>query len=401
MALYFYRARDMLTQKSVKGELVGENEGAIRNQLVCKNLYPERITKKKNGSTRFRIGLGRFSLKELQFFCHQLSTMMLAGMKLNKALLLIIGQMKQKGIKQSVIGIYEDVNAGKMLSESMCTQKNFPKLLVNLVACGENTGHLGEVLRRAAQYYENQMKLRNQVTRALTYPIFVLGMVMIVMGVMMIKVVPAYMSLISETGGEIPLPTQIVINISHFCTKYYGLILVFSGGLIYCSVSLKRYSILRGKVQKVELSMPILNTIIKLNLASYFTSTMALLIQSGIKVIEALELTKEVLDHMVMTKEIDGIIDDIKQGKRLGKSLEKSRVFPSIMISMISVGEESGSLGEILDKCGEYFKEEASHKTNLLLTLIEPIMIVLVALIVGTIMAAMILPTFSAASAAM
>lgn len=401
MALYFYRARDLLTQKRVKGELVGENEGAIRHQLVSRNLYPERIMKKKNESTGFKLGLQRFSLKDLQFFCHQLSTMTLAGMQLNKALLVIIGQMNQKCIKQSIIRIYEEVNAGKMLSESMRIQKIFPKLLVNLVACGENTGHLGEVLHRAAQYYENKMKLRNQVTRALTYPLFVLGMIIIVMGVMMIKVVPAYMSLISETGGEVPLPTQIVINLSHFCTKYYGLILALSGGLIYCIVHLKRYSILRRNVQKVELSIPILNTMIKLSLASYFTSTMALLIQSGIKVIEALELTKDVLDHTVITREIDEIIDDLRQGKRLGKSLQKSRIFPDIMISMISVGEESGNLGEMLEKSGEYFKEEASHKINILLTLIEPIMIVLVALIVGVIMAAMILPTFSAASAAM
>lgn len=401
MAIYLYKAIEIETQKKVRGEIEAEDEEWVRQWLIARNLYPKVIQKKNLLNAELHLMPSRVSLKEISFLCKQLQALIQAGISISEALSICKTQAASPIMKQHIKSVYEKVESGKMFSEAMKEEKIFPLLLVSLVACGERTGHLGEVLKRASEYFDNQIRTKNKVKKALTYPTFVMGLVLVVIVMMMIYVIPQYVSLLKETGGQLPLPTQVILAMSEFVVAYYPMI--FLGGVLILGLGIGAMNIegVKQKWEKLKLVLPIIGKIEKQRLVVQFSSTMFLLIHSGIDVLQALEMTIYVMNHPVAKEEIQGAIESLRQGNRLGPSLEKSRLFPVVLVNMISVGEESGALGELLEKSSCYFNEEMNHTIDMVVALIEPIMIIVVALMIGGIMAAIVLPTFSAATAAM
>ena len=401
MAIYLYRAIAIETQKKVRGEIEAEDEQSVRQWLIAKDLYPKEIQKKNLLNTEIHIKRSHVSLREISFLCRQLAALIQAGISISEALSICKIQAPNKLMKQHIKSVHDKVEAGKMFSEAIREEKIFPLLLVSLVACGERTGHLDEVLKRASEYFDHQIRTRSKVKKALTYPTFVMGLVIVVIAIMMIYVVPGYVSLLKETGGQLPLPTKVIIAMSEFMVDYYPMIFLGCVSILGLVIGLMRIEGVKQKWESIKLLLPIIGKLEKQRLVVQFSSTMFLLIHSEIDVLQALEMTIYVMNHSVATGEIQYAIERLRQGNRLGASLEKSRLFPAVLVSMISVGEESGALGELLEKSSCYFNEEMNHTIDTLVTLIEPIMIIMVALMIGGIMAAIVLPTFSAATAAM
>lgn len=401
MAIYLYRAIAIETQKKVRGEIEAEDEKSVRQWLITKNLYPKVIQKKNLLNTEIHLMRSHVPLREISFLCKQLQALIQAGISISEALSICSIQASSKIMKQHIKSVNEQVEAGKMFSEAMREEKIFPLLLVSLVACGERTGHLDEVLKRASEYFDNQIKTRSKVKKALTYPTFVMGLVIVVMAIMIIHVVPQYVSLLKETGGQLPLSTKVIIAISEFWVAYHPMILLGCVLILGLDIGLMRIEGVKQKWESIKLSLPIIGKIEKQRLVVQFSSTMFLLIHSEIDVLQALEMTIDVMDYSVATKEIQCAIESLRQGNRLGDALEKSRLFPTVLVSMIGIGEESGALGELLEKSSCYFNDEMNNTIDTVVTLIEPIMIIMVALMIGGIMAAIVLPTFSAATAAM
>lgn len=401
MEVYLYTARDLLTQKKVKGELRGESEESIRKILINKNLNPKSVKRKNMFNSDITLFKRRIKLIDINFFCKQFAAMIQAGISIAKGLEICGKQATNKGLAEHIEHIHKAVSEGKTFSQAAEEEKIFPDILVNLIASGEVSGNLEEVMKRAVKHIDNQLALRKKVKKALIYPSIVLVIVAVVVTILMIKVVPAYTELLNDIGVEIPLPTQIIIAISDFFVNQWGVLLSILIALIGVVLNIKKVSSIKRALDHLLLKLPLFGALNKKNLAATFSSTMSMLIESGIPMLQAMEITKKVMSNAVAEEEMKRAIEILKQGNSLLEAISRSVVFPPLLLSMVSVGEESGALDEMLDKISAFFKEEVEIAIDNLTVFIEPIMIVIVAVIIGGIMGAIMLPTFSAATAIM
>lgn len=401
MDTYLYTAKDLLTQKKVKGELEADSEEKIRKVLMDKNLYPESIKKKTALNSDVSLFKPRVKLSDINFFCKQFAAMIQAGISIAKGLEICGQQCTNKTLKGHLENIHAAVSEGKTLSQAAEDEKIFPDILVSLIACGEASGNLDEVMNRSVEHFDNQLGIRKKVKKALTYPIIVMCIVVVVVVVLMIKVVPAFLGLLQDTNAEIPVPTKIVIAVSDFFVNEWGILLAATVALVFILLNMKKVDKIKKGLDRLSLKLPVFGELNKKSLSATFSSTMSMLVESGIPMLQAMEITKKVMGNAVAEEEMNNAIDTLKQGSSLLEAISSSVIFPPILLSMVSIGEESGALDDMLVKISTYFKEEVDIAVDSMTMLIEPIMIMIVAVIIGGIMLAIMLPTFAAASAAM
>ncbi len=401
MDTYLYTAKDLLTQKKVKGELEADSEEKIRKVLMDKNLYPESIKKKTALNSDVSLFKPRVKLSDINFFCKQFAAMIQAGISIAKGLEICGQQSTNKTLKGHLENIHAAVSEGKTLSQAAEDEKIFPDILVSLIACGEASGNLDEVMNRSVEHFDNQLGIRKKVKKALTYPIIVMCIVVVVVVVLMIKVVPAFLGLLQDTNAEIPVPTKIVIAVSDFFVNEWGILLAATVALAFILLNMKKVDKIKRGLDRLSLKLPVFGELNKKSLSATFSSTMSMLVESGIPMLQAMEITKKVMGNAVAEEEMNKAIDTLKQGSSLLEAISSSVIFPPILLSMVSIGEESGALDDMLVKISTYFKEEVDIAVDSMTMLIEPIMIMIVAVIIGGIMLAIMLPTFSAATAAM
>lgn len=401
MDTYTYKAKHLLTEKMIHGEIKGESIEAVKKALASQYLYPLNLKRKKQEKREKFFKKEKIKLTELNFFCKQFSAMLEAGISVNEALELGAGQSSNKALKKHLYHIQQEINQGKTFSKAVEQEGIFPRLLVHMIVCGEVTGNLGEMMKRAVNHFEKQLGLQRKVKKAFAYPIFVLAVTMVVVVILMMKVVPSYLSLLKDTGASIPLPTQIVINISRFLTTYWLIIAVSLpisiGGVLYFTSLL---SVKKG-LEQLMLKVPIMGEIKRKSLSADFSSTLSMLVEAGVPILRAMEVTKNVMGHAVAEIEMNHAIEVLKNGNSLFEAIRTSTIFPPILLSMVRIGEETGSLDEMLRQISCFFKEEVETSVGYMTVFIEPILIMIVALIVGGIMAAIMLPTFSAATSVM
>lgn len=401
MAVYLYTAYDLFTQKKIKGEIQGESEESVRNNLMGKNLYPKSIKRKTIWNSDIPLFKWPIGLIDIHFFCQQLAALIKADIGIVKGLEICRQQITHKTLTKHIEQIYLEVSTGKVFSQAIEEEKIFPEFVVQLIKSGELSGRLDEVMERVVQYLSQQLTLRKKVKKALAYPMIVLIMIVVVVIILMTKVVPAYMKLLEDTGAPIPLPTQMIIKISNLIINHW--ILLGGGllGLVGLILSINKIPYIKSVGDRIRLKLPLFGELYKKHLAGIFSSTMSMLIASGIPIIQAMEITKNVMGNTVAQEEMNHAIALIKQGKRLLEALGDSSIFSPLLLSMISVGEESGTLDEMLANMGNFFKEDVERTMEHLTLLIEPIMLIIVAVIIGGIMAAIMLPTFSAVTSVM
>ena len=384
--------------QTISGTLQAENEAVCRQIISKRGLYCLELKEANLASRSLSFGGGgvKFKIAELNIFCRQFSTMLSSGISIVKCLDILVEQTENPKLKVVIKKVYEEVQKGKSLSSAMKTQNgSFPDVLVSMIESGEISGNLDVVLVKVAAHYEKDLKTSNKVKNAMVYPM-VLGILTIgVVMVLLVFVMPTFVNMFKQLGASLPMMTQILLDISNFIISYwYAIILFFLTASVLWSRFLKTE---KGRLawDTKKLHIPIVG---KMNVAigcARFCRTLSTIMQSGIPLLRALEVTGKVLNNKFYEGHLKAIQEEIRKGSPLSLAVKKADIFPSMLFSMINIGEESGTLDSILEKTANFFDEEADNKITKTVSMMEPIMIVIMAVLVGFIVVAIITPVYS------
>ena len=386
--------------RSPSGELLsGEYQTESKDELVS-YLRKRKIiitsVREKSAQVNFKMpGKNRVGVKDISVFTRQFATMINAGLPMVQCLDILSQQTEKEFFKQSIAKIMTDVEGGSTLGEAMGRHpKIFNNLYVNMVEAGEAGGILDVILVRLAQFLEKLDALQRKVKGALTYPA-VVGVVATGATIFMLMfIIPTFAKMFTDFGGELPLPTRIVIGISDFLRGYWW---ALGAGVAGAIVGFKRYyatSSGRYTCDKLMLKVPVLGNVVRKGSVARFTRTLGTLISSGVPILQGLEITAKTAGNMVVEKAVMATRESISQGNTISEPLKECGVFPPMVTSMIAVGEQTGALDEMLDKIASFYDSEVDTAVEALTAIIEPVMIVVMGVVVGGMLIAMYLPMF-------
>lgn len=396
MALYRYRAIQS-DGKEVNEVMTATNVQEVQEKIRDKGLYLLQIkedVEKKSVGEELSLG-GKVTAKQISIFCKQFATLLKAGVPVASGLDILYRQTENKKLKSALEDVYTEVQKGTQVSSAIKNHpKVFPSLMVNMVESGEMSGNLDNIMERLAIHYEKDAKINSRIKGAMIYPI-ALSVIAIVVVIFLITVIlPTFAEMFSGSGVPLPLPTRILLGLSDFIKAYwYILIGVFALILFtvsrYISSKNGRYNFdsLKFKVPVVKGSMDKIVT-------ARFTRTLGSLLKSGIPLIDALELAGSVTGNVVIEEKVNYIASEVEKGETLGIALKRTPTFGPMVVSMIQIGEESGSLDQMLDKSADFYEQELEDAIDRLLKLMEPLLIVVMAVIIGFIVIAMAMPMF-------
>jgi len=392
---YIYTSKS-IDSKVFNGTIEAENLEGFYKIIKERSQFCIKVKELGAQSLSLSFKSNRLKLKDLSIFCRQFSTMLTAGLPVIKCLDILYQQTTNKQIKVVILGVYEAVQRGESLSKAMKSQKNaFPILLLNMVEAGEASGSLDTVMKRLAEQFEKDNKMSNKIQQALIYPLFLMVLSFVVILIMLIFVLPGFMKMFKDLGGTIPITTQILIGISNFILNYWYLLII---GIIFLSIITKLY--LRSPAgrlnfDKLKLKIPVMGKLMMIVESSRFARTLASLFSSGLPIIQSLEIVCKIVKNAYMQESLYKVIEDVKRGTALSISVRKLNLFPIMLCSMLSIGEESGNMDDILMKTSLYYDEESDTAIAKMVTLIEPCMIVFLAVVVGFIIISIITPIYS------
>jgi len=390
-----YNVRDK-TGKVVSGRLEGENREAVATKLrqmgyIVLDLNEDRLSQ----LNKITFGTSVKS-KDITIFARQFATMINAGLSLTKCLSILGAQSDSKELRDIITQLGKDVEAGQSLSEAMVKHpKVFPPLFYNMVRAGETGGVLDEVLLRVADHFEQEAQLKGRIKSAMTYPIAMGALVLLVLVAMMIFVVPTFQKMFSDMGGTLPLPTQILVAVSEGARSWPGLVVV---AVVIALVVLFRWwiSTESGRMiwDGIKLRMPIVGPLVRKTALARFTRTFGTLVSAGVPILSALDIVSDTAGNEVVATAVKKVRSAIKEGETIAKPLSESPVFPSMVVQMIAVGEETGALDQMLNKIADFYDEEVRAAVDSLTSIIEPIMMATLGLVVGGIIVALYMPMF-------
>ena len=340
-------------------------------------------------------GTGKVPAKVLTVFTRQLSTLISAGLPLLRSLRTLGKQEKNPNLRRIMEGLAESVEGGTTFSEALAQHpKAFNKLYVNMVKAGELGGVLEIVLTRLAEFAEKSQRIRGKVTSAMVYPIVVLAIAVLIVGFLMLFIVPKFEAIFQDMLGGRPLPmiTQLIVNLSRFIQQNF---LILLGVGVALGVGLRfavRLPALSAGLDSLKLKLPLFGDLMTKTSVARFSRTLGTLVSSGVPILQALQITRETAGNERVSAAIATIHDNVKEGESMVAPMEASQIFPPMVVSMVQVGEETGQLPDMLTKVADVFEEEVDTAVAGLTSLLEPIMIVMLALIVGTIVVALFLP---------
>lgn len=396
MPIFDYEAIDQ-NGKSKKGSLEGNNIEAVKNALKSQGLVPINVSKQSILTKDLDITIGkRVSSKELAIFCRQFSSILNAGVTIVSALEMLYEQSENKYMSAAIRDVQAAVEKGESLADGMRTQpKVFPEILVNMIEAGEASGSLDVAFDRLTTHFEKSDTLKSTVTNAMIYPIVVIIVAIAVVVVMMVKVVPSFLDMFEDVDGELPAITKMVISISNFLTSH-GLIIAIIVVLFVILFNLYRNSD-KGRYQLSQLSLrlPLIGKLVRKSASATFTRTLSTLLASGISLIDAVEITSRVMSNQVFKETLMQAKEEVERGVALSEPLEASGQFPPMVYRMIRIGEETGNMESMLDKVADFYEEDVKNATEALTTIMEPLIIIVLAVIVGTIMLAVMSPMFT------
>jgi type IV pilus assembly protein PilC len=384
------------TARAVNGELKTATIDAPSREEVVAQLRRQRMSVVKvDEETKKTKARGSIKMRDIVIFTRQFSTMINAGLPLVQALDILAKQTENKALADVTRAVVFDVESGHTVADALGKHPNaFSELYVNMVAAGEAGGILDTILMRLATFMEKNDALIRKVKGAMIYPGVIMSVAVIAIAVLLLFVIPVFESMFASVGLALPLPTRIVIGLSRFLKSYWYLILGGMGGGVWL---LKRYyASSSGKlnIDKMLLKMPVLGDVLRKSAVSRFTRTLGTLISSGVSILDGLEITAKTAGNRVIQDAIMASRASIAGGDTIAAPLQKSQVFPPMVISMIAVGEQTGGLDEMLSKIADFYDEEVDAAVSGLLSLLEPIMIVFLGVVVGGMVVAMYLPIF-------
>jgi type IV pilus assembly protein PilC len=362
-----------------------------REQILVTQIAPAKEKRKAIGAKREK----GVAAKNLAIFTRQFSVMIDAGLPLVQCLEILGNQEEDKNFSAVILSTRGEVESGASLADAMRKHpKAFDPLFTNMIAAGEAGGILDTILKRLAVYIEKAVKLKGQVKSAMIYPVAVILIATLVVGVILWKVIPTFANLFAGLGAELPLPTRVVIALSNNLVRFGPFVIV---GLAAIGYGFKAYYDTPGgrrTIDGVTLKMPILGTLLRKIAVARFCRTLSTLLASGVSILEALDITARTSGNAVVEEAILTTRKSIERGETIAQPLKETNVFPSMVVQMISVGEATGALDTMLSKIADFYEEEVDTAVAGLLTLLEPIMIAFLGGVVGGIVIAMYMPIF-------
>ena len=387
--------------KEVRGVLQAENETAAAARI--RDNYPVLLSISKQAEKRkavnlleMEIGSKKIKTKTLSILCSQFAITLRSGMSVSRAMQMLAGQCGDKRLRKIMEEAGQDVSAGSTVAAALEQySERFPLTFIENIRAGEQSGTLDKSFDRLHKFYDKAYKTTEKVKGALTYPMFVIAIAIVVVIIVMAKVIPTLADVFSDLGGQLPLMTRMLIDTSDFFAKWWILILAV---LVLLKVVSSIYAKTEtGKIQKAKLalSIPLVGPVNQMNAAAQFANTMSVLLAAGITLDQAIETTAKVMDNALFQYEVRSMKDSIEQGRTLSDCLRSKKYFPQTMIDMCSVGEETGELEETLENVADYYTNEADYRVQRLLAMLEPTLLVLLSIFAGIIVVSIYLPIFT------
>lgn len=398
MNTYKYKATPVGGGKSVTGVIEAYSEYEAVAQIKAQSLVVDKITEltEKQGA---HIDLNEplwVSDKVLSLTASQFAIMLRAGLPMGRIVQLIAEQTSDKLMKKILTACADDVAAGYSLAQSLEKNgKKIPVAFIETVRAGEESGALETCFMRLKTYYEKANRVKRKVKSAMTYPIILVIIAVVVVGIVMVKLVPTMIGMFENMGTELPLITRMLIGISHFFVDYWAFLIVGLGAII---ILYKLYRKTPGgalTMGRVSLKLPVIGRIGTMNAASQFANTLSVLLSAGLPITQVITIIARIMDNAAIAKTLNEAVVELESGKRLGKVLENNPYLPDMLIEMVSVGEETGALEDTMDTIGAYYDEEAEAASAKALGMLEPIMTIVLGVLVGFIVIAIYVPMFS------
>ena len=398
MPNFRYQVIDAAGKKS-EGLIEAASIGEATRKLKTDGKYISSLTLDRGSDlANINIGSPMLKTKDLVLITRQLASLLSAGITVVRALDMLYQQLESKKAKKCIGEVYESVQGGRSLSEAFREQKGvIPNIMISMIAAGEESGRLDEVMERLAEHFQKAQKLKNKISSAMVYPKILAGLTAAVSIGLLTFLVPKIGDTIVSLGGQLPALTKALLAISKSLTTWWY---IYTAVVIMIVYGFKLWrSSDKGSEQwsYMMLKMPIVGKATTMNAAARFTRTVSTLLKSGISVLQSVEITEKSLDNVILEKKLAEARVEIRKGTSLSKSIRGITEFPPMIYAMVAIGEESGTLDSILDKAADYFEDEADSATAKMTSALEPVMIIIMAIIVGTVVGGIAMPIFTMA----
>jgi type IV pilus assembly protein PilC len=396
MSTYVFKAMDLAGVKA-RGELEADSKQAVSDQLKQRGLIVLEIADKHASREIELPGQKRVNASELAVFSRQLATMITSGMSILRALYVLEWQTENKFLKETIVAVRKDVEAGLSLSDSLARHpKVFNPLFVAMTQAGEAGGVLEDALLRVADQLEKDASLRRQIKSAMVYPILVIVFAVGVMMALVAFLVPVFEGVFKQFGGELPSITKVSVFLSHAVTGYWWLIFLLAAGTIVSFLKWKKSSWGRPQWDHFRLRIPMkIGTIVQQVAVARWSRTLSSLTSAGVPLLLALDITGRTGGNVAVEEAMEGVIASVKRGGTIAAPLAQAPIFPVMVTHMVGVGEETGALDTMLGKVAEFYEDQVEASVKALTSILEPIMIIVIGSIVGFIVISMYLPLFT------
>ena len=397
MADFSYTARDSVG-KIFKGSIEAEDETAVRAKLLQMGLYTTSVNKIRK--ELFAMPRSRIKLNDIVIFTERFSAMVDAGLPIIRCLSTIGEQTENTSLRKVIYNIRRDLEGGATLSDSLAKHpKVFSNFYVNLIRAGEAGGLLSEVLQRIADYLDREEVLRHRVKGAFAYPIIVLSVAVIIVAFLVTFIVPVFARVYTRIGARLPIPTLFLIGISRFVSNFWWLILLIITLTIFGYRKIKSTEKGALYIDRFKLSMPIFGNLNTKVAVSRFVRTFGSLDATGVPILQSLRVIREIAGNKVIANIIDIVQNEVREGKRIAEPLSRNNVFPPMVIQMVAAGEETGKLDILLKKSANFLDRDVENTIQRLVTRLEPLLTMFLAIVVAFIAIAIYLPMFDLISA--
>jgi type IV pilus assembly protein PilC len=391
---YTYKARDK-AGNVLNGTIQADNEALVLARLREQGFMPLEVGKQGRGMN-IELTKKKVKLKELSVVSRQFATMVNSGLPILRALSILADQTENPELGRVLGLVRTDVEQGASLSGAMAKHpKVFNDLFVAMVKSGEMGGSLDDVLMRLADMIEAEVKLRGKIKSAMTYPVAVVALVVLIMSAMLLFVVPQFQTIFATLGGTLPLPTRVLLMMSNAFKKYWFVVLIGTLAFRFFFKRWKKTPAGRVIVDRAKLRVPIFGVIFQKVALSRFASTFSMLLRSGVPILQALEIVSQTVNNRVVGTAIEDVETSVREGESMSKPLMSHAVFPPMVVQMIAVGEETGNVDTMLEKVATFYDAEVEASVDALTSLIEPLLIAVIGGCVGAAVIALYMPMFN------
>lgn len=393
---FVYKARDRAGQVT-SGHVLADDEIAAAAHIRKQGYFITSLKEEKQSSSLavWLQNQQRVKIKELAVFCRQFSTMINAGVPIISCINILIEQTANKKLKSILESMYKEIREGTPLSKTMHNYPQvFPEMMISLIEAGEVGGVLDTMMERLAAHFEKEHKMNEKVKSAMMYPSVVMGIAVMVVILILMFVLPTFVDMFRSMNVQLPLPTRILLGISDFVTQHIIWLILLAIAMLYMMVIALRKPHIRKQIDRVSLRMPIVGILIQKVGIARFSRTLSTLLRGGVPIMSALEVVEKTLGNRVMSDALAEAQTNIREGEGLAKTLSATKVFTPMIIQMVSIGEESGTTDQMLEKVADFYESDVDDMVSRLNSLMEPIIILFLGVTIGSIVIAILLPMF-------